>query len=290
MGIVVTVMNMKGGVGKTTVAMHLGGILGRYAIGAQKKSRKALIIDYDPQFNLSQAYLPAKTYFALEKARKTIIAVLLDDDTDLNPYELQVPGNHTPPKVAEIATPIFLGKDGRCLDIVPSTLDLMYVALGRPDHQIKPIEERFEKFVEECRSLYDVILIDCHPAGSLFTKTSLQNSDHVVIPVMPQRYAVRGIGLMMNFINAKKQGTAGPVPHILFNYTSRIHVSSQEREIRGDPRFSKYCMTNTLKKYSAFGEPEDGTGFVWFSKKPYSTEAFVNLMAVTHELLTRIGA
>jgi len=57
-GIVITVMNMKGGVGKTTVSMHLAGVFARYMIG--NKPRKILAIDYDPQFNLSQAFLPAK--------------------------------------------------------------------------------------------------------------------------------------------------------------------------------------------------------------------------------------
>jgi chromosome partitioning protein len=46
MGVVITVMNMKGGVGKTTVAMHLAGISARYRIN--DKARKVLAIDYDP--------------------------------------------------------------------------------------------------------------------------------------------------------------------------------------------------------------------------------------------------
>ncbi len=288
MSVVVTVMNMKGGVGKTTVAMHLGGILARYTLGAPS-ARKILLIDYDPQFNLSQAMLPPKTYFALEKERKTTIAVLLDDDADLNPYQLQVPGNHTPPSVATVATSIYKLKNGGLLDIIPSTLDLMYVALGQTDTNVKPIEERFAKFIAECRSSYDLTIIDCHPAGSLFTKTSLRNSDHVLIPVAPQRYSVRGIGLMMNFIAAKKQGTHGPKPHILFNATPRTGISPQETQIRSNSSFSKYCMTNTLKRYAAFADPEDGDGFVWFSGKPYSTEAFRNLIAVTDEFRQRIG-
>ncbi len=288
MGIVVTVMNMKGGVGKTTVAMHLGGMLARYSLGAAS-TRKILMIDYDPQFNLSQAFLPAKMYFDLEGKRKTTIAVLLDDHSDLNPYELQVPGNHTPPKLAQIVSRIYAMKDGGRLDIVPSTLDLMYVALGYTDVQVKPIEERFEKFISECRSTYDIVLIDCHPAGSLFTKTSLRNSEHVLIPVVPQRYAVRGIGLMMNFIRAKKQGTLGPQPHILFNSTQRTGMAHEEKEIRANPSYSQYCMSNTLKWYKAFTEPEGGTGFVWSSTKPYSTQAFQNLFAVTQELVARLG-
>jgi cellulose biosynthesis protein BcsQ len=288
MGKIVTVMNMKGGVGKTTVALHLAGITATYRLNG--KARKVLAIDYDPQFNMSQALLPAKAYFTLEKERKTTLAILIDDDTDLDPYKLQVPGNHTPPKVRTIATRLFGSKTWpSILDFIPSTLDLMHVALGQTDAHTKPIEDRFEKFIAECRSIYDIVIIDCHPAGSIFTKTSLRNSDHVVIPVEPQRYAVRGIGLMMNFIAAKKIGDTGPKPHILFNATPRIGIAKEEAEIRADKNFAKYCMKNTLKRYKAFSEPEGGKGYVWNSSKPYSTDAFRNLDDVASELMKRIG-
>jgi chromosome partitioning protein len=288
MGIVITIMNMKGGVGKTTVAAHLAGVTCHYALNSTPK--KTLIIDYDPQFNLSQAFLPPKNYFNLEKARKTTLSILFDDDVNLNPYQLQVPGNHTPPKVKDIATRIYANRSGGLLDLIPSTLDLMYVALGQANSQTAPIEERFAKLIQECRSVYDVIFIDCHPAGSLFTKTSLRNSDHVVIPVVPQRYALRGIGLMLNFINSKKAGSDTATPHILFNLTSRTGVSQQEAEIRGTAEFAGLCMTNTLKKYKAYSEPEGGKGFVWNSKKSYSTEALINLIRVGTELMKRTGA
>jgi chromosome partitioning protein len=286
MGVVITVMNMKGGVGKTTIAMHLAGVMGRFKID---KPRKVLAIDYDPQFNMSQAFLPAKTYFALESQRKTTLSILLDDETNLDPYQLQVPGNHTPPKVADLTTAIYTYSNAG-LDLIPSTLDLMYVALGQATVQTKPIEERFQKFIAECKSIYDVVIIDCHPAGSLFTKTSLRNSDHVLIPVVPQRYAQRGIGLMMKFIAAKSVGETSPTPHILFNATPRTGVTSQETEIRAVSEYTPFCMTNTLKKFKAFTEPEGGAGFVWVSGRPYSTEAFANLLRVARELITRTGA
>jgi len=286
-GVVITVMNMKGGVGKTTVAMHLAGVTARYALN--HKPRKVLAIDYDPQFNMSQAFLAPKTYFALEKQRKTTLSILLDDDTNLDPFKLQVPGNHEPPKVSALTTRIFNYSNAH-LDLIPSTLDLMYVALGQATVQTKPIEERFQKFIAQCRLLYDVVFIDCHPAGSLFTKTSLRNSDHVLIPVVPQRYAQRGIGLMKNFIEAKNAGETTPKPHILFNATPRVGVAPQETEIRANADYAPHCMDNTLKKFKVFSEPEGGLGFVWVSGKPYSTEAFYNLMHVGRELMTRTGA
>jgi chromosome partitioning protein len=288
MGQVVTVMNMKGGVGKTTVAIHVAGMLTRM-VRTGAAPVKVLAIDYDPQFNLSQAYLPAKTYFDLEKQRKTSIAILLEDDSDLNPYQLQVPGNHKPPPVSTLATRVMTMHGGNIFDIIPSTLDLMYVALGQANANTKPIEERFQKFINECREQYDYIFIDCHPAGSLFTKTALQNSQHVLIPVSPQKFSTRGIGLMMEFIRAK--GGVGPAvtPHILFNLAPRTGISKQESEIRSNPRYGKYCLDRTLKKYKAFSDPEGGKGFVWHSSASYSTEAFQNLRAVTVEFISKIG-
>ncbi|MDR6493181.1 chromosome partitioning protein [Paraburkholderia terricola] len=281
-------MNMKGGVGKTTVTMHLAGMITRMQ-QTSGKPVKVLAIDYDPQFNLSQAFLPAKTYFELEKLRKTSIAVLLEDDSDLNPYQLQVSGNLIPPAVSDIASRVLSMPNGSLLDLVPSTLDLMYVALGQANANTKPIEERFEKFMDECRENYDLVFIDCHPAGSLFTKTALKNSQHVLIPVSPQKFSARGIGLMMEFIKKKGNGDPAVTPHILFNLAPRTGISKQETEIRANPRFAKYCLDKNLKRYKAFADPEGGKGFVWSSGKAYSSEAFFNLRAVAAEFVDRLG-
>jgi chromosome partitioning protein len=280
----VTIMNMKGGVGKTTITMHLGGIMSLYQFAG--KRRKVLLIDYDPQFNLSQAFIPAKIYFELEKKRKTILSVLQDDETALNPFFLQVPGNENPPLVTDIAYKIYT-RNGCCLDIIPSTLDLMYIALGQSEKRTKPIEERFTKFITQCQTIYDLVLIDCHPAGSIFTKTALQNSDHLIIPVTSQPYAERGVALMMKFIEAKKLGIT-PQPHILFNLTSPSKDSSAEAIIRKNPRFANKCMTASLKEYRIFSEPLAGQGFVWDSNKPYSTQALKNLTEVAEEFIQKV--
>lgn len=288
MSIVVTVMNMKGGVGKTTVAMHLGGMLGTYEM--KKKRRKVLIIDYDPQFNLSQAFIPSSIYFKqYEDKNKTSLSILQDSSVD--PLKLQTINNQVPPKAEDLVYNVKT-KDGSVLDIVPSTLDLMYIALGRPDTKIDYMEERFNKFIKASRKIYDVIIIDCHPAGSIFTKTSLTNSDHVIIPVSAQPYAVRGIGLMREFIQESKRPGQSAKEHILFNAVPRSEVTKEEMAIRGNPRFTDSCFKNTLKKYLIFSQPMNGSGFVWqrLGRKPYKRQAFMNLWSVTEEFIDRVGA
>jgi chromosome partitioning protein len=287
MGTVITVMNMKGGVGKTTVTLHLGGLLALRAI--EGKRRKVLLIDYDPQFNLSQAFIPPKDYFALEKDRRTTVSILVEDERFIDPFHIQVPGNENPPSVADLAYKLLPQLKDVTLDIVPSTLDLMYIALGDLQQRGKIIEERFAKFIQEARKKYELIFIDCHPAGSIFTKTSLRNSDHVLIPVKPsERYAVRGIGLMLRFIQAKSLGGSSPTAHILFNNTYRGGESGAETSIRASEDFQPFCLNNTLHYYRAFSQPEDGEGFVWFSGKPWSTRAYYNLYAVAEEFIKRI--
>jgi chromosome partitioning protein len=92
---------------------------------------------------------------------------------------------------------------------------------------------------------------------------------------------------MMTFIEAKKQGVAGPTPHILFNSTSRTEISQEEKQIRANDKYKAYCFQNTLKKYRAFTELDEGKGFVWGNKKAYSIEAWSNISSVTREFLAR---
>jgi len=288
-GLVLTVMNMKGGVGKTTVAAHLGAAVGVWDLGTPLKRRRVLLIDYDPQFNLSQALLPSNDYFNLEKKRKHSLAILRDDETTINPFVLQVPASVKPPKLADLAHPIWDWTNGSAVHLVPSTLDLMFVALGEPDKRIDALEQRFASFINEARSQYDLVVIDCHPAGSVLTKTSLRNSDHVLIPVAPEAYAVRGVGLMMRFVDASRIGQSSLVPHILFNRMPRTGTASEEITIRADPKVGKYCMANTLKRFKAFAEPHEGKGFVWWNRKSYTAQAKANLQAVATELVTRLS-
>jgi chromosome partitioning protein len=288
MGKVITVMNMKGGVGKTTVTTNIGGLLGSSMVGG--KRRKVLLIDYDPQFNLSQTFLQSKKYFELDKDKKTILSVLVAPDSDLNPFKLTIPELDKPPKIASLAIPIQTSMRGGTLDLVPSTLDLMYLALGDIQAPTRGrINSRFTTFLNECKASYDLIFIDCHPAGSIFTKTALRNSDHVLIPVIPSAYASRGVGMMKQFIDDIHVNDVPPKTHILFNCVSRTATSGIELEIRKNPRLKALCLGETLKKFKAFSEPSEGTGFVWKSKKPYSTTAYHNLRTVALELLKEIG-
>jgi len=286
MGTVLTVMNMKGGVGKTTVSCHLAGMAAREALGRPDRSR-VLLVDYDPQFNASQSYLPSKTYFDLEQKKKTILSVLMDDPESIDPFALQATGQFPPPSVSDIAHRIFTVGNGY-LDIVPSTMNLMYVALGQPNRSMALIKERFSSFIREAKPLYDLVIIDCHPAGSVFTQTSLSNSDHVLIPVKPQSYAARGLGLMKRFIDGRGPQVPAIRPHILFNHVESGARSPEETQIRASPQFAPLCLRHNLRKWKHLTVHNEGQNFVWDRPVRYQPEALGNLREVCAEIMGRI--
>lgn len=287
-GIILTVMNMKGGVGKTTFSTHLAGMAARERLGRTAPS-KVLLIDYDPQSNASQAYIPSATYFKLVDNNKTTLAILMDDPNSIDPFTIYTTGSFPPPPVANLAYRVGISGQGH-LDIIPSTMNLMYVALGQPNRSIGVIKNRFSTFIREAKLIYDLVIIDCHPAGSIFTQTSLSNSDHVIIPVKPENYAVRGLGLMKRFIDGR--GPQGPAitPHILFNLIPPSGDRPiEETQIRASREFQPLCLRHSLKKYTHFSYPSEGRNFVWDRPVRYQPEALGNLREVCTELVGRIG-
>lgn len=133
-----------------------------------------------------------------------------------------------------------------------------------------------------------MIVVDCHPAGSILTKTALQSSDHVIIPVTPSPFAARGVSLMMQFMAANRVGSSGPLAHILFNMEGR-QPSSSQLDIRGNAHFAKYCLAASLERFKAFSDPIGGANFVWFSGASHSGRARSNLTSVVGEIIARTG-
>lgn len=283
---VLTIMNMKGGVGKTTISTHLSSIVAHHAINDNVK--KVLVIDYDPQFNLSQAFLSVEDFNESEIQKKNVLSVLVEDQKNLDPFHLQKPDSNVPPALDDIVINLYTDSEsGRKFDILPSTLELMFLALGRSGQALSVMEERFANFMLKARKEYDLIVIDCHPAGSLFTKTALISSDHVLVPITPHNYASRGVGLMVNLINSPVFKKNQPKMHILFNHNPSYDQAIEE-EIRSHERFGSKCLSNTMKKYSAYNDLVNGEGYVWKLNKAYSRKAYFNMSSIAAELLDKM--
>src|SRR5437867_3781605 len=152
MATTVSLINMKGGVGKTTLAMQL-------ALAAGAKGVKVLAVDLDPQSNLSQATLGAHRYIEhLEKERPTVIQVFegympatsaTGGPSQVDPDKIilkQVTGKH------------------HTVDLLPSRLELCRT-LRNPTGK----ERKLAKFLARVQKDYDLVLIDCAPTDSILT-------------------------------------------------------------------------------------------------------------------------
>jgi cellulose biosynthesis protein BcsQ len=285
MGTVLTVMNMKGGVGKTTVACHLAGMAARENLGRAGPSR-VLLIDYDPQFNASQMYLPSRTYFRLEEEHKTTLAILMDNSALSDPFSLQNITEFPPPRPSSIIHNVS-GGGASVLDIIPSTLGLMYVALGQPGRSLQLMRDRFSSFINQVRLAYDLVILDCHPAGSVFTQSSLAVSNHVLIPVRPDNFAVRGLALMKQFIEGRGPLSPTVTPHILFNLTG-ANSSTEENNIRLHKDYGPMCIRHSLRDRSFYRKPNLGKNFVWDRRVAYQPRAMENLRRVCTDIMARI--
>lgn len=172
---VVSLINMKGGVGKTTLAVGLA-----WELAARNR---VLLVDIDPQFNATQWLVNADTYLDWLKNKHTILNVFQPQGSSATS------GPHTRPTERTTLIPVKHGT--RTLFVLPSALDLMKL-----DAAPRGTENRLRVFIEKIRTNFDYILIDCPPTASLFSYSAFLASDAYLVPVKPDPLSVLGLPLL----------------------------------------------------------------------------------------------
>lgn len=187
----VSIVNMKGGVGKTTLCLNLAHWL------VEEKNKKVLVIDFDPQSNASEGLLSYQDYDDHVKNKKVISDIFTDIHKIVSPVKSK-DGKDEQIKLENMLCEVKKGNNGGKLDLVPSELELCHT-LERPisGHS----EDRLRLILQNRKNRYDYILIDCGPTYSLLTINALKASDYVLIPVKPDPFSTRGIPMMINQIN-----------------------------------------------------------------------------------------
>ncbi|MDU4960219.1 MAG: AAA family ATPase [Sporomusaceae bacterium] len=184
-GKVISFINMKGGVGKTTLCIGMGEYL------AHNFDKKILFIDLDPQFNTTQSLM---NLFDLE-------------DTYLNDFSVN---NKTIKKIFESPTKItekpklpdkeevIIKLDDK-IDLIAGTINLIFEDGNKDGAKAK----RMRKFINEnnLRDNYDFIFIDCPPTISIYTDAALIASDFYLVPNRMDRYSILGIALLKQVID-----------------------------------------------------------------------------------------
>ena len=162
---VISISNHKGGVGKTTSAINIGA-------GLNKLGKKVLLIDLDPQANLSQS-------LGLIEPERNIYGALRGE------YKLE---------------PLAIVKG---LDVIGSTLDLSGAEVEMSGEAGR--EYILRELIEPIRNNYDYILIDSPPSLGLLTINSFTASDEIFIPLQAQYLALQGLAKLTEVIEKIKK-------------------------------------------------------------------------------------
>ena len=195
MGKIVSTVNQKGGVGKTTTAVNLSAFVG-------KAGCKTLIIDVDPQGNTTSG-------LGINKR-----------DIRSSSYELLL--GDVPVRDTVIET------DFDNLFVIPSNINLAgaEIELADAENRMRVLAMRLAEIKEE----YDFIFLDCPPSLGLITINALTASDSVLIPIQCEYYALEGLTQLMNTVRTVKK-ISNPFLDIegilLTMYDSRLNLTSQ---------------------------------------------------------------
>ena len=203
---IISVINQKGGVGKTTTVINL-------AAGLSMRGKKVLVIDLDPQGN-------ATTGLGLSNSKvsdQTIYSVLN--------------GNK---KISEVIQQTNFEN----LNLVTSNVDLsgLEVETAGDSRRAFKLKDELTAILNDSRASYDYILIDCPPSLSLLTIMALVSSDALVVPLQTEFFALEGLTQLIKTIDRIKNNL-NPTLEIrgilLTMYDKRNKLSSQvESEAR----------------------------------------------------------
>lgn len=179
---VVSFINMKGGVGKTTLCREIALYLSERYRHTDESPVKVLLIDIDPQANLTQSLL--------EKYNKETTYYKDNGDVD---YKCSVDNIFKQDMVGMTRKHVVLGLSEN-LDLIPGELETIF--LQRQQNPSTPNKLMDYIIDEKLRDQYDYIFLDCPPTYSVYTEMSFYTSDYYFVPAVPDAYSVLGVDLL----------------------------------------------------------------------------------------------
>jgi len=245
MGKVISIVNQKGGVGKTTTAINLSAALAL-------NDKKALLIDFDPQSNTTSGL-----GIDYKKIQKSIYHVLLGE----------VPGKE-----------IILKTDIDNLFLIPSNIDLTAAEIELLRENEK--EYKFKKAIEELKKEYDYILVDCPPSLGMLTINALTASQSVMIPIQCEYYALEGLAQLLKTVELVKKNFNYHLSIegiILTMFDTRLKISHQVVE-EVKKYFSNYVYDTIIHRNIRLAEaPSFGKPIILYDLTSKGSKNYLNL-------------
>jgi len=246
---IISVINQKGGVGKTTTVINL-------AAGLSIRGKKILVIDLDPQGNATTGLGLSNS----EKSDQTIYGVL-------NGFK----------KINEVIKSTNFNN----LNLITSNVDLsgLEVETAGDSRRAFKLKDELSLILNDSRRLYDYILIDCPPSLSLLTIMALVASDELVVPLQTEFFALEGLTQLMKTINRIKSNLNPSlvIRGILLTMYDKRNKLSAEVEQEARNYFKEKVYSAIVPRNVRLSEaPSHGVPVLMYDKSCLGSKAYFN--------------
>ena len=253
---IISIINQKGGVGKTTSVINL-------AAGLSLLGKKVLVIDLDPQGNATTGLGLSN----LENSEKSIYSVL---NGNKQIYEVIEKTKFTN------------------LDLITSNVDLsgLEVETAGDNRRAFILKEKIMAYLKDSRADYSHILIDCPPSLSLLTIMALVSSESLLVPLQTEFFALEGVTQLMKTIERIKNNLNPNLSIrgiLLTMYDKRNKLSAQVEKEARDYFKEKVYQTVIPRNVRLSEAPSHGMPVLFYDKtcpgsKSYFcfTDEFIN--------------
>lgn len=231
---VVTVMNLKGGVGKTTVAAQVFGTW-QATLGG-----RVLLIDLDPQYNLTQTFFNMEHADASAARDKSVISLF--ERSRLHASEASSPAENWstietepfPPATREAITHDLVAGDGPGgrFDLISGQFEISKYAFAPSPQSLAMVGANFRRMIDYYRSEYDLIVFDTNPNATFLTRCALEAADRVLAPMHADMYSLRGVRLLNQVMQEQVSDENRPELSVMFNAVGRSEQSNFEADAR----------------------------------------------------------